>query len=141
MKRSVYGAHACPRTATPHQRLRLLVAILATAAIWLAPAASAEATSYVYWNGFTASYNGEYGARHSLTKNEVTRTGGNDIACINALNADGSGWAGSTYCSYTYTSHPYCGCKLRYPWVVDGGQWYNSNHINYGVYVVAIGSY
>jgi hypothetical protein len=121
-------------------KIRCLIPLAATAALLVA-AATASAASYNYYNGFTASYSGEYGARHSLTKNEVTVTGGYDGACINALNDDGSGWAGSTYCTYSYTYHPYCGCKLRKPWVADSGQFLNTNHVNYGVYVVAIGFY
>jgi hypothetical protein len=117
------------------------ISVLCAISALFAFAASASATSYSYFNGFTSSYSGVYGARHSLTKNEVTRTGGNDQACINALNDDGSGWAGSTYCTGSYTYHDYCGCKLRKPWVVDGGQYTNPNLVNYGVYAVAIGYY
>ena len=59
--------------------------------------------------------------RHSLTavtfsgsRTQINNYGYATQGCVNALNADGSGWAGTTYCYWPSTQHPYCGCKLRY---------------------------
>lgn len=58
--------------------------------------------------------------RHSLTAVTFSGTQSQVVngyatqGCVNALNADGSGWAGTTYCYWPATQHPYCGCQLRY---------------------------
>lgn len=74
---------------------------------------------YAGWLGTT----GVYGPRHSLTSVWATWYDGFD-ACLNALNADGTGWAGATYCANRYDTnvgHPYCGCKLRYGYAFGSG--------------------
>lgn len=56
-----------------------------------------------------------YGPRHSLSSVWTTWYSG-DIACANALNDDGSGWAGATFCAHsgdTNKGHAYCACVLR----------------------------
>jgi hypothetical protein len=66
------------------------------------------------WVGTT----GAYGPRHSLTSVDTSWHDGYN-SCVNALEADGSGWAGASYCAgpgASYTSHPYCGCALRFGW-------------------------
>lgn len=117
------------------------IAIIGMALV-AAQAGPAFAWSQVIFNGFTASYQGERAPnRHSLTAADADRTGGNDQACVNALNDNNGQWAGDTYCHGDYTSHPYCGCQLRWGYNFDGGQWTNPNHINYGVNVLGIQYY
>ncbi len=91
-----------------------IVAILVAAgALWL-PATSFAGQDTIF-NGY-AEYSGYYGPRHTLTS--VWTTWYNyDDSCINALNGDGSGWAGTTVCSDTTdinVGHGYCACNLKY---------------------------
>lgn len=79
---------------------------------------SALAGSDTIFNGWLFDTAGLYGPRHSLSSVWTTQYQG-VASCINALNADGSGWAGSTYCttpSDTNVGHAYCACQLRYGW-------------------------
>jgi hypothetical protein len=112
----------------------------------LAFSASAFGFSQVIFNGFTAGYlsscNCEHAPnRHSLTSADADNTGGYDGSCVNALNDSDGTWAGETYCTYSYTSHPYCGCRLRWGYNMDSGQFLNTNHVNYGTDVVGIQYY
>ncbi len=96
------------------RKMRLLL-ITALCAASLAMPASAMAGSDTIWYGNLGT-GGNYGPRHSLTSVWATWYS-YDNSCLNALNADGSGWAGDTYCAWTGDTnlgHPYCGCKLRY---------------------------
>lgn len=91
--------------------LAVAVVLAAQMAILVAaPSAFAGSDQIAYGN---VGPGGAYGPRHSLTS---VGAGGTGWTCVNALNADGSGWAGSSYCAPPgeYTSHPYCGCRLRY---------------------------
>ena len=73
------------------------------------------------WNGVL--YTDAWGPQHSLTSVWATWYY-NSNSCLNALNSDGSGWAGETYCAWfsdTNVGHPYCGCKLRLGYGFNGG--------------------
>lgn len=87
----------------------------------LSLSASAQAGSNDIWNGVL--YTDAWGPQHSLTSVWATWYY-NSKSCLNALNSDGSGWAGETYCAWfsdTNVGHPYCGCKLRLGYGFNGG--------------------
>lgn len=89
---------------------------IATTAMIVPPKASAGTDDIV--NGWVDSY-GLSGPRHSLSSIWTTRYLGANNACANALNADGSGWAGATICATPGDSTKnknYCACQLRYGW-------------------------
>ena len=99
-------------------RTRWLSAFVAASAMLLlsAPAVFAGYNVLTPYNYIYSE--GVFGPRHSLTYVQAYDTRAEyPGACVNALNADGTGWAGTTYCtqySLQWVSHPYCGCKLRY---------------------------
>ena len=92
----------------PRSRVDLLAGLITVIA---SPAYAGSNTLGGYNIGPGSAY-GDMGPRHSLT---AVMGGGLGSTCVNALNDDGSGWAGSSYCAAPQdtTSHPYCGCKLR----------------------------
>ena|SRR5688572_7745155 len=93
--------------------LRGLIAAAACAASLIAPA-SASAVEETIVNG--TLYGDAYGPRHSLSSVWATWYQ-YDWACLNAWNADGSGWAGASFCAAphdTNVGHLYCACRLRY---------------------------
>lgn len=70
--------------------------------------------------------------RHSLlavTFHGVSRSDSVASGCVNALNSDGSGWAGETFCGFPDRTHAYCGCTLRVGFAltagIGGGTWTN----------------
>lgn len=91
-----------------------IVATLVVAACLVVPSTSQAGQDFIGGSPFGPG--GNFGPRHSLIAVQSAASG---WACVNALNADGSGWAGSSYCAGPgqSTSHPYCGCKLRYGYV------------------------
>lgn len=104
---------------TPRRRKagsrRAARALIATVLCLLCLPASAFAGQDDIYAG-VLDYAGAYGPRHSLTSVWATWFSLN-LACMNALNADGTGWAGDTFCADGVdqnVGHPYCGCKLRY---------------------------
>lgn len=83
-------------------------------AILLASPAVASAGMDVIVNG-PMNNSGVMGPRHSLSSVWTTWYSG-QLACANAWNDDGSGWAGATVCASsadTNKGHLYCACKLR----------------------------
>lgn len=105
------------------RRSRVARWLAAVVVVCLAVPVSASAvTPQNVWSGTLAPADGWHtvAPRHSLTAvdfsgtttwldvtNQVT------LGCVNAWNDPGGGWAGSTYCGWSTTSHPYCACQLR----------------------------
>jgi hypothetical protein len=127
---------AVRRSAVRRVPCRLVIAGVVGASVLSLPSV-ALAGSDTVWNGYLYASQGwkSLAPRHSL--NSVNFSGSstgvdpmNQVAlgCVNAWNADGSGWAGSTYCSWPSTSHPYCGCQLRYGYaaVIDQSGLYDN---------------
>lgn len=86
-------------------------------------AGAADARRLAYCGGYYPSGHACSGPRHSITLNEGSVTQSNynpSYICVAAQNTDGSA-AGSWVCGNGYASHVYCGCRLRYPWVQNGG--------------------
>jgi hypothetical protein len=107
------------RTTRRHAGLRrkmrrpLLVTALCAASLAL-PASAMAGQDSIWWG--TLGTSGKYGPRHSLSSVWATYFG-SDNSCFNALNANGTGWAGDTRCAWandTNVGHPYCACQLRY---------------------------
>lgn len=101
---------------------RSAVAVLVTVLCALAIPATASAGQDTIWNGLLST-GGWGGPRHSLTSVWATYYGGGN-SCLNAVNSDGSGWAGASVCAYpgdTNRGHAYCGCQLRAGYGWSGG--------------------
>ncbi|HEX8122200.1 MAG TPA: hypothetical protein VF549_13140 [Solirubrobacteraceae bacterium] len=80
----------------------------------LGPAGTAMAGQDTIVNGNLYPW-AQYGPRHSLSSVWTTWFSG-DLACANALNDDGSGWAGGSVCASwadTNKGHLYCACQYR----------------------------
>ncbi|MCW3021198.1 MAG: hypothetical protein JWR30_520 [Conexibacter sp.] len=96
------------------RRCRSTAAASAVVLGLLALPATALAGSDVFVNGGQSDI-ATFGPNHSLTSVWTTWSSG-DIACANAWNTSGGGYAGDSVCASPGDSnkgHPYCGCVLR----------------------------
>lgn len=96
------------------RKMRFLL-IAAVCGASLAVPASAMAGQDTIQYGYLGT-GGEYGPRHSLSSVWATWYA-YDNSCLNALNANGTGWAGATRCAWIYDTNvgrSYCACQLRY---------------------------
>lgn len=124
--------HRKSRTRSPLARRGPGFALALVFALLALPAA-AYAGSDTVWGGTLYRDNGwqSNAPRHSLdavtfigASSQINSYGQATQGCVNALE-NGGGWAGTTYCFWPSTQHPYCGCALRYGYAMAYSPPYN----------------
>lgn len=92
-------------------------------------AGSAHATALTYWSGNLGPGAQASGPRHTIYSNYgQTYAGSQYVVGVYARENDGS-MAGSVAWGNGTTSHSYCACALRYPYLVNGEPWLTMNMI------------
>jgi hypothetical protein len=95
------------------RRTRTLAAVTAVIGAFALPATALAGQDTIVNGG--QSDIASFGPYHSLSSVWTTYFSG-DITCANALNQDGSGWAGASVCASpgdTNKGKAYCACMLR----------------------------
>ena len=100
------------------RKITLAAALTGMCIAMVVPATASAGTDHIV-NHTWVGPNGVSGPRHSLSSIWTTWEGGDNLACANALNANGTGWAGVSICAHpgdTTKNKNYCACQLRYGW-------------------------